>query len=63
MENIKKPQTGIDILADITKRDLERHLQTRYRNQIRIKDYTEHMRHHINAFMRYGVVRFWNKVC
>ena len=27
MENIKKDQTGIEILAEITKRDLERSLQ------------------------------------
>ena len=27
MENIKKPQTGIEILAEMTRRDVERNLQ------------------------------------
>ena len=34
MENIKKPRTSIEILADITKRDLERHLQIQDVNNV-----------------------------
>ena len=35
MENIKKPRTSIEILADITKRDLERHLQIQDVNNVK----------------------------
>ena len=34
MDNIKKPQTSIEILADITKRDLKRHLQIQDVNNV-----------------------------
>ena len=34
MENIKKPRTSIEILADITKRDLERHLKIQDVNNV-----------------------------
>ena len=35
MENIKKPQTSIEILADITKRELERDLQIQDVNNLK----------------------------
>ena len=34
MENIKKQQHGIDILAEMTKRDLERNLQIQDVNKV-----------------------------
>ena len=40
MENIKKPQTGIEILADITKRDLERHLQIKDTDNVTVQHST-----------------------
>ena len=34
MENIKKPQTGIEILAEMTRRDVERNLQIQDVNDV-----------------------------
>ena len=34
MENIKKPQTGIEILAEMTRRDVERNLQIKDVNDV-----------------------------
>ena len=42
MENIKKPQTGIDILADITRRDVERHLQIKETDNVTIQHSPRH---------------------
>ena len=40
MENIKKKQTGIDILAEMTRRDMERSLQIKDTDNVTIQHST-----------------------
>ena len=42
MENIKKQQTGIDILAEMTRRDVERNLQIKETDNVTIQDSPRH---------------------
>ena len=42
MENIKKNQTGIDILAEMTRRDIERSLQIKETDNVSIQHSPRH---------------------